>query len=177
MFSRESVPSEAFADDLRASKLKSVEVSHVLSLVVAERLFVKVAKQVEGFDTHVGSADSTFQQGPVVLKSVRVSATIDVLDRMVNNLMRVISRESFIREKIVGIQGRSRFNVLANLRLKGMFLAVRNDGRANLATSLKDAHYGNFIFGSGASDATGLDAGMHVAGLATDERLIRLDFT
>jgi hypothetical protein len=41
---------------LRASELEAVEVRHVPTLVIAICLFVKVAEQVKGFNTHIRSA-------------------------------------------------------------------------------------------------------------------------
>ena len=58
----ESIPCEPLADDLRASKLEAVKVVHVLALVVAKSLFVKIAEQVKGFHAHIGAADTALQE-------------------------------------------------------------------------------------------------------------------
>jgi hypothetical protein len=57
---------------------------HVPPVVLAERLFVEIAEQVEGLDRNISAIDAPLQVRPVVLKSVRVNLATHVLDRMVN---------------------------------------------------------------------------------------------
>lgn len=57
-------------DDVGRSGFKPGLVILVLAVVVAERLLIEVAKQMERFDTHIGSAQAALQQRPEVLKAI-----------------------------------------------------------------------------------------------------------
>ncbi len=130
---------------------------------------------MEGFDAYVGSTDAALQQRPEVLKAVGVDASVDVLDGVIDHLMRVVGCKPLIGEQVIRIESRTCLNVLADLSLKDMLATAGDDGGADLPTTLKDAHDGDLVFGSGAGDATIADAQVHVAGLAADEGLVSLD--
>ena len=167
---------EALADNLPNGEVEAIPVIHVLPIVVAESLFVEVAKQVERLDRNVGPADSAFKKTPEVLQSVGVNVAVNVSDGMVNDLMGIIGGESIIGPQRIGIESGASFNVFADFRLKRMLLAVRHDGSADLATTFNDPDNSSFVFGSGAGDATTALRDVHVAGLATDEGFIHFDF-
>lgn len=63
---------------------EAVKIRHV-PVIVAKRLLVKVAEQVERFDRHLGSFQTALQKTPEVLKAVRVDIPVDVLNRVVNH--------------------------------------------------------------------------------------------
>jgi len=130
---------------------------------------------MEQFDANVGAIDAPLQQRPEVLKSVGVDAPVDVLDGVIHNLMGVVASETLVGEQEVGIESRSRLNMLADLRLKSVLLPVGNDDGANLSATLKDAHDSNLVFSSVSCNSALTDAQVHVASLAADEGLIRLD--
>ena len=52
-----------------------------LRIIVAVRLLVQIAEEVERFDRHVGSADTALQKRPEVLKAVGVDVSVHVLQR------------------------------------------------------------------------------------------------
>jgi len=51
----------------------------VLSFIVSESLFIKVAEEMEGLDAYVGSFDSPLEQRPEILNSICVYAAAYVL--------------------------------------------------------------------------------------------------
>ena len=113
---------------------------------------------MEGFDTHVGCANTAFEQAPEVLKAVGMDAPANVFDCMIHNLVRVVPGQTFVGEQSVSVESSSRFNVGANLRLESSFLAVGYYDSFDLAAALKDAHNSDLMLGAGASDAACLDA-------------------
>jgi len=165
------------AEDVAHSTFKAGLVVHVLAIVVTKALLVKVAKEVEGFDAHIRSVDSTLQQAPEVFEAVGMNPTIHILDSMVYDLMSILPSQTIVGEQKVRVECRSRFNMLLHFGLKRVFLAVRNYGRANLPAPFQDAHDGSFVFSSRSGDATGAFGKVHVAGLAADERLVSLNLT
>jgi hypothetical protein len=54
----ESIPGQALADDLRACQPETVKLVHLLAIVVAIGLLVKVAEQMERLNADVGSVDA-----------------------------------------------------------------------------------------------------------------------
>jgi len=49
-----------------------------------------------------------------------VDPTVDILNGVVHDLMGIVAGESVIAEQEVGVERRSRFDVLADLRLEDM---------------------------------------------------------
>ena len=76
----------------------------------------------------------------------------------------------------MGIQSRSRLNMLLHFGLQRVLLAVGYNRRHNPTAALENAHNSNLVFGSGTRDATGFLSNVHVASLTADEGLIRLNF-
>ena len=70
---------------------------------------------MERFNTYAGSIDAVLQQRPEVLKTVGMNATVHVLDGVIDNLVGVVSREPFVREKGVSVESRASFDMLADL--------------------------------------------------------------
>ncbi len=60
------------AEYVAHSSLKAGLIVHVLAVVVAERLLIQVAKQVEGFNGNISAADAALQQAPEVLKAIGI---------------------------------------------------------------------------------------------------------
>jgi hypothetical protein len=131
------VPGETLPHDLRSGQFQTVEITHVLAVVVARPVRLSI-EQVERFDAYVGSADATLQERPKLFESIGVDVTVDIRDGVINNLMRVVSRQSFVREQRVGIQRSTSLNVFSDLRLKRFLLAVRNDDGSHFAATFYD---------------------------------------
>ena len=70
------IPGEALAHHLGQRQFEAVEIVHVFPVVVAERLFVDVAEQVEGLDADIGSVQSALQQAPEVFQPVGVDIPV-----------------------------------------------------------------------------------------------------
>jgi len=105
-----------------------------------------------------------------------MDATVHVLNRMVNNLMRVVTGKAVIGKQRVSVESRARFDVLLNFGLQCMTLPVRNNHRAHSTAPLQHSHDGYLVFSASTSDAPFPLGNMHVAGLATDESLIGFHF-
>src|SRR5271170_1422738 len=122
------------------------------------------------FDRNIRARDAALEKRPEILKPVGMHATVNVLNGVVNNLMRVVRSESAIGEQGIGVESRTSFYMLANLRLQFMLLAIRYDGGANLPATFQDAHDGSLVLRARSGDAALAFANVHVARLATDER-------
>lgn len=62
----ETIPSEAFADDLRCGQFEAVEIIQ-LAIVVAIALLVQIPEQVKRLHANVGAVQTAFQKAPEVL--------------------------------------------------------------------------------------------------------------
>lgn len=132
-------------------------------------------KKMERLNRNVGTADAALQERPEVLKGIGVDVSIDVLNGVVYDLMRVVSGESFVRHQRVSVERCSRFDVLADFGLKGFLLAVRNDDSANLAATFHDPEYGSLVLAASAGDAALALRDVHIACFPADEGFIRFD--
>ncbi len=130
---------------------------------------------MEGFDANVGAIDTVLQQRPEVLKAVGVDAAVDLLDSVIHDFGGVVAGEPFVGEQEVGIERRSRFDVLADFSLQDRLATALDNYGADLATTLKDAHDRNLVFGAGAGDSPLTNTKVHVASLAANEGLIGFD--
>src|SRR5205085_2456359 len=111
---------------------------------------------------YIGSRDAALQQRPEVLQAVGMYATIHVLSRMVNNLVRVIGCQSFIREQGISVESRSSFDVLAYFSLQCALAATRNNGSANLSSALHDSHNCGLVLSASSGNAALTFAQVHV---------------
>ena len=86
--------SKPFSEDMRQNTFNPFTIvdraAIVFTVVVAERLFVKVTEQMEWLDTYIGSLDSAVQEAPEVFEVVAVEAPVQVGNRMAYNLVRVL---------------------------------------------------------------------------------------
>ncbi len=64
------------------------------AVVVSERLFVYIAKQVERLNADVGSTQAALQQTPEVFQTVRVNLSAHVLFGVVDDFVNVLVIES-----------------------------------------------------------------------------------
>ena len=126
-------------------------------------------------NAHIGYAQAALQQAPEVLDAVRVYLTFDVAFGMVNDLM-VELVKSVVGLLGVGVQRGPFFNVLANLGLQFLLLASANNSRANLSATFEHAKDRGFVFPAGACDTALALRQVHVAGLPSDECLVRFHF-
>ena len=105
-----------------------------------------------------------------------MNATVNVLDSVIDNAMGVCSGKALIGEQGVSVESGTRFDMLFDFSLQCRLAAIRNHGRANLATTLQDAHDSRLVLRARACDAPRPLVDVHVAGLAPDESFVSLDF-
>lgn len=92
---------QGLARDLRDNRTKAVGVVHLVSIVVAKRLLVDVAEQVERFDRNVGAMKAALQQRPKILNGVGVSVAVHILDRVIDDGVLIVGVQTFIRFQFV----------------------------------------------------------------------------
>lgn len=115
---------QPLADSLRNRNVEALRIGQ-RPLVVAESLFVNVSEQVERFDGHIGSMDTSLQERPEILHAVCVDLSVDVSLGVVDEpVVKLI--QSFIRQERIGVYARSSLNVLADQLLKFWLAACLN---------------------------------------------------
>jgi hypothetical protein len=103
-----------------------------LRSLLTEGLFIEISEKMERLNAHVGSIDGTFQEAPEVFQSIRVNVAIDVLFRMVNNLVSVFGFQTIVGPERIGVDFHSDRNLLADATLKFAFLSRAHHRRADL---------------------------------------------
>src|SRR6185312_2414549 len=126
-------------------------------------------------DGNVGPANRPLEQCPVIFQPVCMGLPVYIFHGVIHDLVGIFTGQAFIREKEVGIQRGTSFNVLANLGLKRFLLSVRNYCCPNLSATLKDADNWNLVFGACPGNAALTLRDMHVPSFATDEGFVYLD--
>ena len=168
---------EALAEYLAHAQLKPLRIGQALAVVVSERLFVEVTKEMKRFDTHIRAMDTALEKRPEILKAIRVYAAIHVLNSVIYNLVRIVASEPFIGEQGIGVECCASRDVFAYFVLQYSLTATRNNLRANLPATLQNPENSSFVLGSSSSDSTLAFGQVHVASLATDERFVNFYFT
>ncbi len=144
----------------------------VLPLVVAERLFVEIAEEMERFNANVGAFQAALQKGPEVLDPVGMHIPAHVLFGVIHELMNVILIESGIGCQFVGEHLGACFNICAHFLLECAALAIRDMLHAHLASlTIQQAHYQFLARSTGARDL-GLLVLVHVARESADESFV-----
>jgi hypothetical protein len=101
-----------------------------------------------------------------------MNLTVNVGNRMVNHLMRVLTGKPVIGKQGVGVQGATRLYVLLDFGLKGFPRAVRNYLGPNFTAESKNSHNRSLIFTASAGDSTFALAQVHVPSLTADKGFI-----
>src|SRR6185369_11811975 len=158
--------------DLRYYFREAVAVVHIFAIVESERLLIEVTEKMKRFDTNIGSAQASLEQAPEVLDSVCVNEPVNILHRVVNNLVRIVTLKTRVREKRISVKGRTGFDVVFDRRLQSCSPSICNDHCAYFTASLDDSHHCCFVFAAGASDSALALCDVHVSSLAADESLI-----
>src|SRR5262245_5061890 len=94
--------------------------------VVAERLFVQIAEQVEGLDGNVRALDRPLEQGPEVLQPVGVDLPAHVGFRVVNHAVGILGGQPVVGLEGIGVDGGPGLDVLLDLRSEGLLPIVRH---------------------------------------------------
>jgi hypothetical protein len=72
---------------------------------------------MERLDRNIGALQAAFQETPEVLHSIGVNLAVNVGFGVINDLVGVFI-QPVIGKKLIGVDGRSRFNVLTQVSLK-----------------------------------------------------------
>jgi len=147
-----------------------------LAVVIAERLFIDVAEQVEWFDADIRAVQAAFEQAPEVLHGVGVNVLVHVLNGMIDNSMLIISAQAVVRLQFISEDRRSSFNVLTDLLLQFRLATILYNHCADVSAALYHAEDHRLILTAGPSDDALTLGGMHIASLLTDEGLVYFDF-
>lgn len=146
-----------------------------LAEVVPENLFIQIPEQVERFNADIGSLEAALQQAPEVFKSVGVNLPINVLFRMVNNLVGVVGFEPVVGRQGVSIDRAPRCNVEPDFVLQVFLPASGDYHSANLALALQDAEHGGLVLSARTSDAAATNVAVHVPRSAADEGFVHFN--
>src|SRR5437016_2201879 len=164
-----------FATDFFVGQAATFDLSHCLSeavviitvtLIVTKRLLVKIAEQMERLDADVGSMKGTLQEAPEILHRVRVDSTLDIGDRMVDDLVGVLSFQPLVGEQLVGVESRSCFDTFLDFILQGLFLPVFNYSSLDFTAPLYESDNGGFTLHAASGDAALPLCDVHVPRLA-----------
>jgi hypothetical protein len=147
-----------------------------LPVVVAERLFVQVAEQVEGLDANVGAVQTAFEQAPEVLHRVRKDIAVHVLDGMIDDSMAVVFIQSIVGEKFITEDSGTRFDALTDQALQFAFAASLDVIHYDLAATLYHSEHDFFTIWPATLNFLRSLGFVHIAGLRADERFIDFDF-
>src|ERR1022692_4868641 len=113
------------------------------------------------FNAHIGATNAALQETPEVLQSVCVNTSVNVLDSVIYNLVRIISGQTIVGTERIGVESRASFDVLANFGLQSVFLPVRYDRGANLPAAFQNSHDSGFVLRASTSDAAFTFAHVH----------------
>jgi len=173
--------SEPLANDSPGGPQKARSVI-TRSVVEPERLFVNVAEQVERLDADIGAVDAPLEETPKILQAVRMDGTVHVGLGVVNSLVEIIAVQPFIRLESVGVDGRTKFYILADMGLQAALLAVCDDAGLDhampwAAVPFEDADDDSLARAASALDNFVPTVLVHEAGLAADEGFVHFDLT
>ena len=175
-FSGKAIPCQSAARNLRTNNSEALRICQ-LSPIVAVRLFIEVAEQVERLDTDVRAMELPLYQTPEIIHCVRVDVSTGVLYGVIYDGMLIMHGQPVIGFQSVAEQRRTRLYVIANALVKFMFATRRDGERADVTAALHHAESDGLVRATSASDGTLALRPMHVARFATNERLVNLNLT
>src|SRR5260370_16287439 len=171
-FASQLLVSEATASDMRHDTMKTLTIMHQMPIVVAEYLFVQIAKHMERLNRDVCAFQSALEKAPEVFQSVCVNLSVHIALRVVNRLVNEMSIQSLIRQERIRVDRALRFDVSANLPLQMILATERNDSGPNFAAAFQHAHDGQLVFDSALCDYPLAPALVHESGSATNEGFV-----
>ena len=81
------------------------------AVVEAESLLVDISKQMEGFNTHIGSVKSAFQQAPKAFHIISVDIAVYVFDGVIHYGVLIVSIKSVVGFQFIAKDCRASFSV------------------------------------------------------------------
>src|SRR5437879_9194107 len=127
------------------------------------------------FDANIGSVDCSFQERTKILQAIRMNRAVNVRFGMVYHFVRVFV-ESIVRLQRIGVQFRTRSNVIANLAVKVMLAACTYNGCANLSSlAVEESEHNGLTLWPATMNLFCTLVRMHIARLAADKCLVGLN--
>src|SRR6185437_3127290 len=117
-----------------------------LGVVVAERLLIQVAEQVERLDCNVGAVQPTFNEAPEVFHAVGVDLTVNVLGGVINDSAQESVLQPVVARMLVGHDLCATPNMLADEGLQRVSFAARYNMGAYLSATLQQPKYDGLAF-------------------------------
>src|SRR4029077_20642768 len=140
-------------------------------------LLVEVAVEMKRLHAHIRPRNTALQQAPEILQSICVYAAIHVLHSVINHLVSVVGRESFIGEQLIRIQRSPSRDVFPHFILEHALSTVGDYGCANLSAALQNSDYSGLVLCTRSRDAALTLADVHIASLAANEGFVNFHFT
>src|SRR5471030_723495 len=163
------------SDNLFHDSGKSLRVRKLPS-VVAECLFVNVAKQVKRLNADVGPMQATFQETPEVLHRVGVNVAIHVLNGVVDDGVLIVRLQAIVGFQFIAEYRRARFDAFADQRLKLILLSGINVTGDYPPAALHHSEHNLLAVRSATMNLCGPLASVHIPRLAADEGFVNLYF-
>jgi hypothetical protein len=165
----------ALSDNLRKRQREASTII-ILALVVSERLFIQVAKQMERFHADVSPFQAALQQRPEILDSVRVNVPVNLAFGVVDHLMDIISAQAVVGTPSIAVNVGTALDILSNESLKCGAASVLDVAQANLfSVAIQQAHHNRLTAASSTSAGNlGFLILVHEAGGTADKRFVNL---
>src|SRR5438876_6648569 len=128
--------------------------------------------------SNVGSTKPTLQQRPEVLYALHVNLSVNVLLKMVHELMIVFRFEIVVASEFISHNRGAAFNEVSHGSMHGGILAISDDSRFDLSAALKrsdDHSLAVSALHSNSVTETAAFALVHIPCLATDVSLVNLN--
>ncbi len=170
---RESLSSKVGSDHTETVRVRD-EVLFGSAIIVAEHLFIKVAKKMKRLDRNVSPFQSAFQETPEIFESVCVNLSVHIGVRVIDDVVNVFVAQSEVCAPFIGRKLRSRFHVFSHYGLNGMAFAVLDNFRSDMTTTFKNANHDG-LSTRATFENFGAFGLVHETGLTADKGFINFD--
>src|SRR5207249_304243 len=89
----------------------------LLAFVESKSLLIQVSEQMKRLDVHIRSLQRALEKRPKVLKAINMHMPLSVGNRVINDLVNVLIRQSVVGAKFVRDNLRTFFHIGANCRV------------------------------------------------------------
>jgi len=136
-FPCKALPCQTATGGLSHSLNKAVAIV-LASHIVAIGLLVQVTKQMERFDTYVGSVKPALQEAPEILHRVCMDNTFDVGDRVIDDLVRILTFKTIVGKQFIGVERRPRFDSAPDFRLQRVLFPILDNNGLDFTAALHE---------------------------------------
>src|SRR5207247_3799736 len=109
----------------------------ILPIVESERLLINIAEQMKRLYGNISSTKATLQQRPEILYALHVNLSVNVLLKVVHELMIVFRFEIVVASKLISHNCRAGFNKIAHGSMHSGILAISDHSGFDLSAALK----------------------------------------